>query len=140
MVTALKGSEDVVDTAGTGTADLIVRAVETRGETGSVRLELPVVGRVIEGNFGPNQIRTFRVPRDPGAPVVEVNLVEWPLENAEVEEAALPGTEPEEGTTAPRSPEPEPAVEDVTNSRQAPGTSPRIPGDTVGESEKTTAK
>jgi alpha-mannosidase len=140
LVTALKGSEDVVDAPGTGTADLIVRAVETRGEPGVVRLELTVVGRVIEESFGPNQIRTFRVPRDPDAPIVEVDLVEWPLKNAEVEEVPLADAEPEEGTTAPRAPEPEPAVEDVMNSRQAPGTSPRIPGDAVGSSEETTAE
>jgi alpha-mannosidase len=95
---------------------------------------------VIEESFGANQIRTFRVPRDPDAPVVEVNLLEWPLESAEVEEAALADAGPEEGTTIPRAPEPEPTVEDVMNSRQGPGTSARIPGDTVTPSEGTTAE
>jgi alpha-mannosidase len=74
MVTALKGSED-----GGDDADLIVRAVETRGETATSRIRLPLLDRVIEEEFGPSQIRTFRVPRDPTLPVVEVDLIEWPL-------------------------------------------------------------
>jgi alpha-mannosidase len=103
LVTAIKGSEDAppLDTsAGVGaagadmdtgapdadtrrntdTADLIVRAVETRGEAAVARIELPVVGRVLEERFGPSQIRTFRVPRDPSRPVVEVDLLERPLD------------------------------------------------------------
>ncbi|MCX7522840.1 alpha-mannosidase [Microbacterium sp. STN6] len=79
MITALKGSEDPTDAAGTGSADLIVRAVETRGEAASTRIELPVVDRVLEESFGPSQIRTFRVPKDPALPVVEVDLIEWVL-------------------------------------------------------------
>jgi alpha-mannosidase len=71
MITALKGSED--DDA------LIVRAAETTGRAGTARLELPVTGRVLEAEFGPDQIRTFRVPTDLGEPVTEVDLVEWPL-------------------------------------------------------------
>jgi alpha-mannosidase len=34
---------------------------------------------VIEEDFGPSQIRTFVVPADPAAPLVEVDLVERPL-------------------------------------------------------------
>ncbi|WP_304518487.1 alpha-mannosidase [Cellulomonas sp. PS-H5] len=79
-ITALKGSEDPVD--GPGGADLVVRAVETRGERGTALLELPVVGRTVEAEFGPFQLRTFRVPADPSAPVVEVDLVERPLADA----------------------------------------------------------
>lgn len=74
MVTAVKGSED-------GPAqgpDLIVRAVETTGRVGKARIELPLVGRVIEADFGPSQIRTFRVPAD-GGEVREVDLIEWDL-------------------------------------------------------------
>ncbi|MET1052994.1 MAG: glycoside hydrolase family 38 C-terminal domain-containing protein, partial [Mycetocola sp.] len=79
-ITALKGSEDAVGTGGietsegsdaldqsdaadrSGTADLIVRAVESRGESTVARIELPLVGRVLEEAFTPSQIRTFRVP------------------------------------------------------------------------------
>ena len=70
MVTALKSHED-------GT-DLIVRAVETTGRAGRARLELPMAGRVVEADFGPSQIRTFRVPVD-GGDVHEVDLIEWNL-------------------------------------------------------------
>ncbi len=96
MVTAIKGSEDVAVDGGTGSADLIVRAVETRGLPGSARIELPVIGRVIEERFGPGQLRTFRAPADPSKPVVEVNLIEWPLGDLDDEpEAAQPEpTEP----------------------------------------------
>jgi alpha-mannosidase len=82
MVTAFKGSEDAVG-GESGSADLIVRAVETLGESATVRIDLPLIGRVIEGDFGPSQIRTFRVPKDPTEPIVEVNLVEWPLETSD---------------------------------------------------------
>ena len=40
-------------------------------------IELPLVGRTIEADFGAHEIKTFRVPRDPGEPVVETNLLEW---------------------------------------------------------------
>lgn len=76
MVTAIKGTEDVADAP--GGADLVVRAVETRGEPGRSRIE--VAGRVIEEDFGPSQLRTFVVPADPAAPLVEVDLVERPLQ------------------------------------------------------------
>jgi alpha-mannosidase len=70
MVTAVKSHED-------GT-DLIVRAVETTGRAGRARLDLPMAGRVVEADFGPSQVRTFRVPVD-GGDVHEVDLIEWDL-------------------------------------------------------------
>ncbi|MFE1665069.1 alpha-mannosidase [Microbacterium sp. P02] len=76
MVTALKGSED---DAPDGGADVIVRAVETRGAAASVSIDLPLVGRTLDADFGPYQLRTFRVPRDQTAEIVEVDLLEWPL-------------------------------------------------------------
>jgi len=76
MVTAVKGSED---TPAIAPADLIVRAVETRGAHAEARIEVPLLGRVVEGDFRPHQVRTFRVPMDPGADIVEVDLLEWPL-------------------------------------------------------------
>jgi alpha-mannosidase len=81
LVTAVKGSEDPPADGGAapGGADLIVRAVETAGRATAARIHLPVVDRVLEEQFAPHQIRTFRVPADPSLPVVEVDLVEWPL-------------------------------------------------------------
>ncbi len=75
LVTAIKGSEDAAD--GPGGADLIVRAVETRGETVDATIELPLVGRTIEARFEPYRIRTFRVPRE--GDIVELDLLELPL-------------------------------------------------------------
>ncbi|WP_374009000.1 glycoside hydrolase family 38 C-terminal domain-containing protein [Leifsonia sp. LS-T14] len=77
MVTALKGTEDASDAP--GGADVVVRAVETRGEAGRSRIELPLLGRTIEEDFGPSQLRTFIVPADPAEPVREVDLIERPL-------------------------------------------------------------
>src|SRR6185437_10926284 len=57
MVTAVKGGED-----GGDSPNLIVRAVECTGRAGPARIELPMLGRTIEADFGPHQIRTFRVP------------------------------------------------------------------------------
>jgi alpha-mannosidase len=71
MITALKGWEEP------GT-DVIVRAVETDGRDGATRIELPVAGRAIEAQFGPSEIRTFRVPLD-GGEVREVDLLERDL-------------------------------------------------------------
>jgi alpha-mannosidase len=77
QITAIKGTEDA--TGGPGGADLIVRAVETRGETTDAAIELPLVGRRIEARFEPYRIRTFRVPRE--GDIVEVDLLELPVES-----------------------------------------------------------
>jgi alpha-mannosidase len=77
IVTALKGSEDSSDDP--SGADLIVRAVESAGFATSAKIALPLVGRTLDFEFLPHQVRTFRVPRDPAGDVVEVNLVEWPI-------------------------------------------------------------
>ncbi|WP_431219441.1 glycoside hydrolase family 38 C-terminal domain-containing protein [Leifsonia xyli] len=78
MVTALKGTEDATEAP--GGADVVVRAVETRGEGGRSRIHLPLLGRTIEEDFGPSQLRTFVVPADPAEPVREVDLIERPLQ------------------------------------------------------------
>jgi alpha-mannosidase len=75
-VTAVKGWQD----GDAAAPDLIVRAVETRGEPASARIELPVLDRTLDAEFTPNQLRTFRIPRDPEQPIVEVDLLEWDLE------------------------------------------------------------
>lgn len=78
MITAVKGSEDtpVDDPDG---AELIIRAVETRGKPARTAIQLPVVGRTLEADFAPYQIRTFRVPADPDQPIVPVDLLERDL-------------------------------------------------------------
>ncbi len=78
LVTALKPAED----GPADGADLVVRAVESSGRAAHARVDLPVVGRVLVADLGPHQIRTFRVPRDPALPVVEVDLVERPLDGS----------------------------------------------------------
>jgi alpha-mannosidase len=106
MVTAVKGSED-----GPGTPDLVVRAVETTGRPGRVRLELPLLGRAIEADFGPSQIRTFLVPVD-GGEVREVDLIEWDLADGPhgaFEERPMPVS-----PTGRRDAEPDPDSSDAT--------------------------
>jgi alpha-mannosidase len=76
MITAIKGTEDPRDDGG---ADLIVRAVETTGRAASAHFELPFADRTIDADFRPHQVRTFRVPLDPDAEIVEVDLLEWPI-------------------------------------------------------------
>ncbi|WP_432251789.1 alpha-mannosidase [Streptomyces sp. HNM1019] len=69
-VSVVKGAED-------GSGDLVVRAYESHGRAAGARITLPLLGdRAIEADFGPYEIRTFRVPRDPALPVVETDLLE----------------------------------------------------------------
>ncbi|HET7027971.1 MAG TPA: glycoside hydrolase family 38 C-terminal domain-containing protein [Candidatus Limnocylindrales bacterium] len=60
--------------------DLIVRLVETSGRAASALASLPAWGRTLPVEIGAFQIRTFRVPHDAAAPIVEVDLVEHPIE------------------------------------------------------------
>jgi alpha-mannosidase len=69
LVTALKLSEDPDD-------DLVLRAHESAGRPGRVDIDLPLAGRRVTADFGPFQIRTWRVPLDRGRPVVETDLLE----------------------------------------------------------------
>jgi alpha-mannosidase len=72
VVTAMKRWED-------GDA-LILRCLETAGRATGGRIELPFWGRAIDASFGASEIKTLLVPKDPGAPVRETNLLEWPEE------------------------------------------------------------
>jgi alpha-mannosidase len=72
VVTVLKGAED-------GSGDTIVRAYETTGTQRDASLELTLLERTIAARFAPGEVKTFRVPRDPRAPVVEADLLERPL-------------------------------------------------------------
>ncbi|WP_049572121.1 alpha-mannosidase [Streptomyces sp. SBT349] len=72
VVTVVKEDED-------RSGDLVVRAYESAGRATSARIALTMLGgRVIEAAFGPCEIKTFRVPRDPQRPVTETDLLERP--------------------------------------------------------------
>lgn len=62
--------------------DVIVRLYETAHIASEATIELPAWSRRFAAHFGPCQIKTFRVPRDPAQPVVEVNLLEWQPDEA----------------------------------------------------------
>jgi alpha-mannosidase len=65
----------VVKAAEDGDGSLVVRAYESTGRPAGARLE--VLGRPIEAQFGPAEIKTFRLPLDPEAAAVETDLLEW---------------------------------------------------------------
>jgi alpha-mannosidase len=69
VVGALKQAED--------NGDLIVRCHEQHGTPARARIELRAWGRTIEAEFGPCEIKTFRVPRDESLPIIETDLLEW---------------------------------------------------------------
>ncbi len=71
VVSVLKLTEDPGD-------DLVVRAYESAGRPARADIDLPLAGRRITATFGPCEIRTFRVPRDPELPVIETDLLERP--------------------------------------------------------------
>jgi alpha-mannosidase len=70
VATVLKLGED-------GDGALVVRAHETAGRPAPATIELPLVERRIDAEFGAHEIKTFRVPRDPETPVAETSLLEW---------------------------------------------------------------
>jgi alpha-mannosidase len=69
VVTVVKAAED-------GGA-VVVRAYESSGRETHATVELPLLERTIEAEFGPSEIKTFVVPCDSSAPVAETNLLEW---------------------------------------------------------------
>jgi alpha-mannosidase len=75
MVTVLKEAEE-------GGA-LILRAYEIMGAQTHATLRFPRWHAVIEADFGPSEIKTFRLPIEPGTSrvaageITEVNLLEW---------------------------------------------------------------
>jgi alpha-mannosidase len=72
MVTVLKQAED-----GDG---LVLRAFETSGAAAHATIFLPALGRALEADFGPSEIKTFHIPHDPTKAVTETNLLEWQYE------------------------------------------------------------
>jgi alpha-mannosidase len=69
VVSAVKRAED--------NDDLVIRCYETAGVETVGSIHMPAFKRSIEARFGPCEIKTFRVPKDPEQPVVETNLLEW---------------------------------------------------------------
>ncbi|RVX42811.1 alpha-mannosidase [Nonomuraea polychroma] len=69
MVTAVKAHEDAP-------RDLVVRAVESTGRAGVATLDIPLARVRLTADFGPSQIRTFRIPLDDPLSAVETDLVE----------------------------------------------------------------
>jgi alpha-mannosidase len=70
VVSVLKAAED-------GDGAVVVRAYETAGHSARATIALPLVQRTIEAEFGPHEIKTFKVPRDPEDAVAETSLLEW---------------------------------------------------------------
>lgn len=68
MVTVLKQAEDG--------DDLVLRLFETGGAATHATIMLPKWNRKLEVDFGPSEIKTFRVPRDGSQPVLETDLLE----------------------------------------------------------------
>ena len=71
LLTVVKHSEDDDRT-------VVVRAYETSGAPTTAQIDLAFADRTITTAFGPCEIKTLLVPRDPSSPVVETNLLEWP--------------------------------------------------------------
>ncbi|MET7433243.1 MULTISPECIES: alpha-mannosidase [Streptomyces] len=94
VVSVVKGDEDDSDA-------LVVRAVETAGQAVRTTIDLPLLSRSVEADFGPSEIKTFRVPLDPEKPVVETDLLEWPVgEPVGTAPAAVDGAADRAGTPA----------------------------------------
>jgi alpha-mannosidase len=69
VITAVKKSEQG--------HDLILRCVEVTQEAVQATICLPHWERVIPLSFGPCEIKTLRIPKDPSLAVQETNLLEW---------------------------------------------------------------
>ena len=69
VVSVLKRAEDGGAT--------VLRAYETSGNRATATIDLPAWGRSIQAEFGPCEIKTFRIPDDEGESVEETNLLEW---------------------------------------------------------------
>lgn len=69
IVSIVKQAED--------NTDWVVRCVETAKTAIRANICIPLLNRTIEAQFGPSEIKTFRIPTDPSQPVVETNLLEW---------------------------------------------------------------
>lgn len=68
LISAIKESEDK--------DGIIIRAWETKKQSGKAVLKIPVMDREAELSFGPCEIKTIKIPYDHSKPVTEVNLLE----------------------------------------------------------------
>ncbi|SEB53775.1 alpha-mannosidase [Paenibacillus sp. GP183] len=57
--------------------DLIIRAYEATKTATIATIRLPKWNRVVDADFGPCEIKTFRIPNNDNQPVIETNLIEW---------------------------------------------------------------
>ncbi|AYB43569.1 alpha-mannosidase [Paenibacillus lautus] len=72
IVSAVKQAED--------NDDLVIRCYESNRVGTEAVIRLPKWNRSIEAAFGPSEIKTFRIPKNPEESVKETNLMEWDLE------------------------------------------------------------
>jgi alpha-mannosidase len=68
VASALKKAED--------NGAFILRCINTGSRAESTSIELPMLRRTWTASFGPFEIKTFRIPDDPGAAVQETGIVE----------------------------------------------------------------
>ena len=61
---------------------MVLRAYETDHQATLATLHLPHWGRTLQVSFGPCEIKTLLIPRDPAEAVVETDLLERPLLHA----------------------------------------------------------
>ncbi|GAA4573800.1 hypothetical protein GCM10023176_39500 [Micromonospora coerulea] len=76
VITVIKQAEEQ-------TGDYVVRGYETAGAAANATIDLPFLGRTITAEFGPHEIKTLVVPRDPARPAAEADLLERPTAAAE---------------------------------------------------------
>jgi alpha-mannosidase len=72
LITVVKQAEDG--------DDHVVRGYETAGAAATATIDLPFLDRTVTAEFGPHEIKTLLVPRDPSLPVVETDLLERPAD------------------------------------------------------------
>ncbi len=70
QLTVVKTGEDDPDT-------VVLRCYQTTGASTTAEIDLPFLQRSLRLEFGPSEIKTILVPRDPSAPIAETNLLEW---------------------------------------------------------------
>jgi alpha-mannosidase len=67
----------VLKAAAADAGTVVLRAYETAGAPTTATIDLPFANRTLTAEFGACEIKTLLIPRDPSAPVVETNLLEW---------------------------------------------------------------
>ncbi|HEX6443614.1 MAG TPA: glycoside hydrolase family 38 C-terminal domain-containing protein [Streptosporangiales bacterium] len=66
----------VLKPAADGSGDIVLRAYEAHGRPAHATVTLRLLDRAVEADFGPAEVKTFRIPRDAARPVVETDLLE----------------------------------------------------------------